>query len=155
VGYAAKALWFLPSFAGISGRVTADDFVAEGDFLMVNISNCRRYAAGEFNLNRNGVLDDGQFEVWIFRGKRWPMLLRHSLAIGLESQDLDPNISFAKTSSVRIETEIPAAYHLDAEPVGETPLACKIQPGALRVLVPRGAPEGLFSRPGRRLASDD
>lgn len=152
LGYGAKVLRFLPSFRGISGRVTVDGRTYEGDFLMVNISNCRRYGAGEFNLNKGAVLDDGLFEVWIFRGKSWPMLLRYTLAVGLDSQDYDPNIEVATGSTVHVETDEPAPYHLDAEPAGRTPMSCRIQPGALRVLVPQTSPPGLFQRPGQPLS---
>ncbi len=148
LGYAAKVAWLLPTFKGISGQVTVDDQVVSGDFLMVNISNCRRYATGEFNLNRAGVLDDGLFEVWIFRGRSWPMLVRYSIVVGLDGQSFDPNIERIRASRVTIETETPAPFHVDAEPAGSTPLACTIQPGALRILVPQTAPVGLFENPG-------
>ena len=148
VGYAAKVAWLIPTFKGISGQVTVDDRVVSGDFLMVNVSNCRRYGAGDFNLNRGGVLDDGLFEVLILRGRSWPMLLRYSIMIGLGGHAFDPNIERIQARRVNIETVSPAPYHLDAEPAGLTPLACAIQPGALRILVPNTAPAGLFEKPG-------
>ncbi len=151
LGYAAKAAWFLPTFKGISGQVVVDEQVFSGDFLMVNVSNSRRYAAGDFNLNRGGVLDDGLFEVWIFRGRRWPMLLRYSIVVGLDGQSFDPNIERVQGKHVRIETNAPAPFHLDAEPGGSTPLDCTIQPGALRILVPAATQKGLFVEPGTPL----
>jgi diacylglycerol kinase (ATP) len=153
LGYAAKAAWFLPAFKGISGSVSVDGQDYTGDFLMVNISNCRRYAAGEFNLNRAGVLDDGLFEVWIFRGKSWPMLLRYSIVIGLDGQSFDPNIERIQAKHVRIETDVPTPFHLDAEPSGSTPLTCTIEPGALRILVPSTTPKGLFEQAGTPLSA--
>lgn len=148
LGYATKALWFLPNFSGITGRITVDEHELEGDFLMVNVSNCRHYASGDFVLNRQATLDDGEFEVWIFRGKQWPMLLRYSLVVGMDSHELDPNIEVFQASRVQIETDEAAPYHLDAEPAGQTPLAVAIQPGALRVLVPQKTPHGLFAQAG-------
>ena len=148
VGYAAKFLFFLPSFTGIHGRVTVDDQVVEGDFLQVMVSNCQRYAGGEFILNRRGQLDDGLFEVWIVRGKRWPMLVRYTIEVALDSHDLDPNIDVLAGTRVVVETDEPAPYHLDAEPAGKTPLACTLQPGALRILAPATTPTPLFKRAG-------
>jgi len=153
LGYAVKAAWFLPAFKGISGRVIVDGVEYGGDFLMVNVSNCRRYAAGEFSLNRGGVLDDGLFEVWIFRGKSWPMLVRYSIVIGLDGQSFDPNIERIQAKHVRIETDTPTPFHLDAEPGGLTPLACTIAPGALRILVPEMTPKGLFGQLGTPLSA--
>lgn len=151
LGYAAKALWFLPSFSGISGKITIDDQTLEGDFLMVNVSNCRHFASGDFTLNRQAKLDDGSFEVWVFRGQSWPMLLRYSIAVGLDSHDLDPNIEVFLASRVSIETDDAAPYHLDAEPAGHTPFTVEVQPRALRVLVPQMTPDGLFCQPGQSL----
>jgi diacylglycerol kinase (ATP) len=148
VGYAAKFLFFLPNFKGIHGQVTVDDRTLSGDFLMVMVSNCQRYAGGEFVLNRRGQLDDGLFEVWIVRGKRWPMLARYTIEVALDSHDLDPNILVLAGKRVLVETDTPAPYHLDAEPAGNTPLACTIQPGALRVLAPAETPTPLFKHHG-------
>ena len=153
VGYAAKVLFFLPSFRGIQGRVIVDDQEVHGQFLMVNVSNCTRYAGGDFVLNKDGVLDDGFFEVWIFHGRRWPMLFAYTLEVGLETYDSNPNIDVIKGRSVRIDTSAPAAYHLDAEPAGRTPLQATIAHQALRVLVPDVTPRHLFQEPGLPLRS--
>lgn len=148
IGYAAKFLFFLPNFKGIQGRVTVDDETVSGDFLLVMVSNCQRYAGGEFILNRRGQLDDGLFEVWVVRGKRWPMLVRYTLEVALDNYALNPNIAVLTGTRVSVETEMPAPYHLDAEPVGVTPFACTMRPGALRILVPAVTPTPLFKHEG-------
>lgn len=152
VGYAAKFAWFLPSFRGIQGVVTVDGERFEGDFLMVMVSNCQRYAGGEFVLNRQGRLDDGLFEVWIVRGKRWPTLVRYTIEVALDTHEVNPNIHVIAARDVQVETSTPAPYHLDAEPAGTTPMRCEIRPAALHVLVPQELPARLFHRPGSALA---
>lgn len=47
-----------------------------------------------------------------------------------------------------METERPIPVHTDGDPAGETPIHCIIVPEALRLLVPRSAPHGLFRQPG-------
>lgn len=151
-GYAAKALFFLPSFQGLRATVVVDDQVVEGDFLLVNVSNCRMFAGGELRLNDGALLDDGLFEVWLFRGKRWPTILRYTVEIGFESHRDDPNVQVFRGRYVAVKTEPSTPFHLDGEPVGDTPFACTLLPRALRLLVPDCAPADLFQQPGTPLA---
>lgn len=146
-GYAAKALFFLPTFQGIKARVTIDDRPSiTDDFLLITISNCRLFGGGEFKLNPNGVLDDGLFEVFLFRGGDWPTLelMRYILEVGLENHVNNRNVDMIRGRKIIITALPPTAYHVDAEPSGQTPLTCHMHRQALRLLVPPTAPEGLF-----------
>lgn len=146
-GYAAKALFFLPGFNGIRATVTIDDHLSiTDDFLLITISNCRLFGGGEFTLNATGVLDDGLFEIWLFRGGDWPTLevMRYILEVGLENHVNNPNVDLIRGRKVKITATPPTAFHVDAEPAGQTPFTCHIQPRALRLLVPPTAPKDLF-----------
>ena len=147
-GYAAKALYFLPRFEGISASVTTDDRIIEGEFLLINVSNCRKFAGGEVRLNRGGVLDDGVFELWLFRGKRWPTVISYALEIGLGQHGRHPKVDVIRTRYVAVHTSPPTHFHLDGEPVAHTPFACELLPRSLRILVPDTTPDGLFTHPG-------
>jgi diacylglycerol kinase (ATP) len=148
-GYAAKGLLFLPGFTGMQGTITIDEKSYTGDFLLINISNCRLFGGGEFVLNAEGVLDDGQFEVWIFRGSEWPTLrlMRYILEMSLENHADDPKVERVFGRSIRITAEPPIGFHADGEPLGRTPLATVIHPRALRLVVPPSAPADLFRHP--------
>lgn len=146
-GYAAKALFFLPGFAGIHATITIDDRPPITDeFLLINISNCRLFGGGEFTLNATGLLDDGLFEVWLFRGGDWPTLelMRYILEVGLENHVNNPRVDLIRAKKVTVTAVPPTAFHVDAEPSGKTPFTCQIHPQALRLLVPQTAPDGLF-----------
>ncbi len=148
-GYATKALLALPAFSGVQATVTVDDQTVSDDFLLINVSNCRMFAGGELRLNTYGVLDDGLFEVWLFRGHDWPDVLRYTAAIGLEQHARDPKVQKIRGRRVSITTSTEAPYHLDGEPAGVTPFTCEIKPGVLRLLVPNTAPSHLFCKPGQ------
>lgn len=150
-GYLARALFFVPQFRGFHAHVSVDDREIDGDFLMVNISNCRMWMGGELRLNRNAVLDDGLFEVWLFRGQNWPRLLSYGIEIGLENHVKNEDVTVLRGKSVTIRTDAPMPYHLDGEPADDTPLSVTLCPGALRILVPNTVPPGLFSAPGTPL----
>jgi len=40
---------------------------------------------------------------------------------------------------LRVDALVPLPTHVDGEPVGVTPLVVTLEPGALRLRVPRGA----------------
>ncbi|MFN8422779.1 MAG: hypothetical protein U0470_05050 [Anaerolineae bacterium] len=47
-------------------------------------------------------------------------------------------------ASLIVASRPPLHVHLDAEPWGTTPVRISVRRGALRLLVPAGAPDGLF-----------
>ena len=148
-GYGAKALWSLPSFPGMRARVRVDDETVEGEFVMVNVSNCQLYAGGQVRLNTQGRLDDGLFEVWLFPGRRWTDFAAYVLEVWRARHVRDPRVRLIVGRSVVVSTEPALPYHLDGEPAGVTPFACQIRPGALCILAPATAQTAdLFGMPG-------
>lgn len=147
-GYLFKALLTLPEFPGMRATIAVDDRTIEGEFVLVTATNCRMFAGGELALNQQGVLDDGLMEVWCFRGEEWPEIVRYTVEVGLNTHTDDPNIEILTGSAVSIVTEPSMPYHVDGEPVGDTPLQFVVEPRALRLLVPDTAPSDLFQSPG-------
>lgn len=146
--YAAKALFVLPQFRGVEATVRVDDETVEGEFVLLNVSNCRMFAGGELLLNREAVLDDGCFEVWLFEGRDWPQVVSYILDIR-NAHHLDhPQVKSLRGQRMAIHTTPPIDYHLDGEPGGVTDLTTVLEPQALRILVPDSAPPDLFGQPG-------
>jgi diacylglycerol kinase (ATP) len=154
--YAAKGLLHLPGFSGTHARVTVDaqmegEQTIEDEFLLICICNCQWWAGGELHLNSGAVLDDGFFELWLFRGHDWPQLLPYALAISQQRHLELPGVTRFVARSVQVESQTPIPFHLDGEPCGETPFTCTIQPSTLRLLVPASAPTDLFVNAGEML----
>lgn len=155
-GYFARALAFLPQFHGVRATITvnaqsANEQTIEDDYLLINVSNCRMWLGGELRLNQNAVLDDGLFELWLFRGKHWPRLFNYGLEITREEHLNNPDVSVIQCQSVNITTQPTMPYHLDGEPIDQTPFATTLHRGALLLLVPDTVPNGLFTLPGQPL----
>lgn len=150
-GYFAQSLLILPRYTTMAARVEVDDRIIRGDFLMVTVTNCRLYAGGELLLSPAALLDDGQFEVWFFRGRGIPAAMQSAVKVALGRHIHDPQITMVTGRRIRLTTREPAPFHCDGDPAGETPFSCELVPGALRLLVPDTAPSGLFHRPGQRL----
>ncbi len=149
LGYGAKALWSLPGFPGMRARVQVDEQAVEGEFVMVNVSNCQLYAGGQVRLNTQGRLDDGLFEVWLFPGRHWLDFAGYVPKLWLAQHVRDPRVQRLAGRSVTVSTQPVLPYHLDGEPAGATPLGCTLRPGALRILAP-ATPQtvDLFGVPG-------
>ena len=150
-GYVAKAAVPFVFYQGVDMRITVDATVVEGPVLTAMICNSRTYAGGLYNLNPQGVLDDGQMEVWIFRGRFAPEMFVHSLWIVAQRHHDQRHIIKLTGSHVTVEASTPQPYHLDGELHRATPFTCMLKPRALRLLVPSGAPADLFAHAGAPL----
>jgi diacylglycerol kinase family enzyme len=151
VGYAAQALVLAPQFAPMVARVTVDGKPFEDTYLLVLISNCRKYAGGELLLNPTGALDDGQFEIFLFRGAGAMRTAAYAWQLWRGAHMHNEDVVVLRGREVIVETERPIPVHTDGDPAGETPIQCVMVPDALRLLVPRSAPHGLFRQPGLAL----
>jgi len=151
-GYVMKATLPFLTFVGTAARVSVDDRTEEGDFMSITVCNSRLFAGGMYNLNPHGVLDDGEFETWIFRGRFAPRMVVHSLAIAAQQHGRRPDVYCLRGRHIIIEPAKPQAFHLDGEVNYSTPITCAVNPLALRMLVPVTAPDDLFCRGGESLA---
>ena len=75
-------------------------------------------------------------------------MLMHSACIMAGCHTARAGITRLSGRHVIIETERPQSFHLDGELNRATPITCTVEPGALRILSPQGAPTDLFERPG-------
>jgi diacylglycerol kinase (ATP) len=82
-------------------------------------------------------LDDGKFDVRIFRGFSKPELLRHLAGIAFGRYRYAPHVSTYRAQSVRVTSHRPLPCRADSRDLGTTPLEISIRPRALCVIVPR------------------
>lgn len=148
VGYVAQAFALMPDFPPMEATVEVDEVLFHDTFLLTLVSNCRRFAGGEVVLNPKATLDDGVFEVFLFRGHGMARAVRYLWQVWRGSQATNPDIVCVRGRRVVVRTAREMPVHTDGDPAGRTPIACHIEPGALRLLVPRTAPKGLFKQPG-------
>jgi YegS/Rv2252/BmrU family lipid kinase len=144
-GYGLRAVWHALHYRGTPMTIELDDQPPRRDrALMVLISNIQLYA-GIVRPSREACVDDGWLDVCIFKGTSFAYTARHfiSIAAGLSAQD--PQLINLRGRRIRISARQPAAVHVDAEPMGSTPIEVQVAPRALRVIVPQTAPAALFS----------
>ncbi|MFQ5399067.1 MAG: diacylglycerol/lipid kinase family protein [Anaerolineae bacterium] len=148
LGYILQALTLFPQMPPMKVSVTVDGRRYDDHCLLVVVTNCRRYAGGLLELNPQGLLDDGRFEVWMFRGQGVKETAHHFLQVKLGRHLADDRIVMVSGREVRVETDPVLPCQSDGDDAGTTPLHCVVEPLALRVLIPATAPVDIFALPG-------
>lgn len=150
-GYALQGLAVAPYAPVFPAAVEVDGRIYEDNYVLVLISNCRRYAGGELLLSPQAQLDDGLFEVWLFRGEHVARIFRYLPEIMLGRHFEDGGLTLVNGRHVTIHTDQPIPAQTDGDRAGHSPLTVTLQPNALRLLVPDTAQADLFSQPGEEI----
>jgi YegS/Rv2252/BmrU family lipid kinase len=144
-GYGLRALWYALRYRGTPMTIELDDQPPRSDrAVMVLISNIQLYA-GIVRPTPEARLDDGLLDVCIFRGTSFAYTARHFASIALGWSAYNPQLISCRGRHIRLSAQQPTAVHVDAEPIGVTPIEVEVVPRALHVIVPPTAPATLFA----------
>ena len=142
-GHAAsvpRTIWVALRYRPARMRIELDDGAVETRALMVTASNGPYVGLG-MTVAPEARLDDGRFDVRVFRGfSKWE-LLRHLASIAFGRRRYEPQVATYRSSAVRISSARPLPARADSEDLGSTPVTFRTLPGALHVVVP-GRPSG-------------
>ncbi|HTP08804.1 MAG TPA: diacylglycerol kinase family protein [Anaerolineae bacterium] len=144
-GYGLRAVWYALRYRGTPMTIEIDDQPPRHDrAVMVLISNIQLYA-GIVRPSPTARVDDGLLDVCIFKGNSFAYTAWHFGSIALRRSAHNPELIQLRGRQIRLNARQPTAVHVDAEPIGVTPIDVHIAPRALRVIVPQVAPAALFS----------
>jgi len=124
-------------------RVTMDGRTRWARVLWVEVCNIPLYAMF-FTIAPTARLDDGLFDVYMFKGYSGLGMIGHLLRILAGHHRTSPIVSWAQARVVTIEGRHPFVVQVDGEPLGTTPMTIRVLPKALNVLLPRTVPSSLF-----------
>jgi diacylglycerol kinase (ATP) len=110
--------------------------VGEGSFVL--IGNGRLYG-GPFPFFKHAVLDDGLFDVVVFKRLGYLEIIKYLQDVVFSSDIRVPEIEYFQTRRLRITSEQDVPLELDGELAGNCPVDFQIEKKALRVLAPRPA----------------
>lgn len=145
--YIIQGVPVVSRFSHITAEVTVDGQSFADDYVLVLVSNCRRYAGGIVTMSADAEMDDGLLEVWLFPGRGMPSMVTHMLNVW-RGDHLDAGgCRLVKGRCITITSESSTPVQTDGDPTGRTPVTLEVQPTALQLLVPPGAPKGLFRLP--------
>jgi diacylglycerol kinase (ATP) len=114
--------------------IELDDQTVTTRALMVTIAN-GAYMGVAMTVAPDARLDDGRFDVRVFRGFSKFELLRHLASIAFGRRRFSPNVSTYRSARVRVKSRKPLPCRADSHDLGTTPLECVSRHAALRVIV--------------------
>jgi diacylglycerol kinase (ATP) len=130
-----RTIWVALRYRPARMRLELDDEAVQTRALMVTVSIGPFTGVG-MTVAPGARLDDGLFDVRVFRGfSKWE-LLRHLAAIAFGRRQYAPHVSTYRSATVRISSASPLPARADGIDLGTTPVTFDTLPGALRVVVP-------------------
>ena len=143
LGYVMQSFKAMQQYPNIRAKINVDGRVFEDEYVLITLSNCRMYG-GEVLLNPTGVLNDGIFEVWLFRGKGMHQLFQYAIETKFVKHIENEDVIMVQGREISVETDPIIGCHTDGDPAGHSPLVCEVKPGAIRMLVPSTTPTDMF-----------
>jgi diacylglycerol kinase (ATP) len=137
-------LWVMVRYHPARMRVRLDDQEVATRALMVTVAN-GPYTGLGFTVAPSARLNDGKFDVGVFRGFSKLELLRHLHSIAFGKRRFSPRVSTYRSSRVTIQSVHPLPARADAHDLGTTPVTFEVRPQALRIVVPaaQGIPQAI------------
>ena len=107
--------------------------IDEGSFVL--IGNGRLYG-GPFPFFKHAVIDDGLFDVVVFKRLGYLEIIKYLQDVVFSSDIRVPEIEYFQTRHLRVTSDQDVPVELDGELVGQCPVEFRVQEKALRVLAP-------------------
>jgi diacylglycerol kinase (ATP) len=137
--YGARAVF---TFRGQRARLDVDGQRHRTRLLLALASNAQLYG-GLVRISPGAKVDDGLLDVAVFRGTGVWRTAWHLLRVFLGWHLNAVDVEHYRARNISIQApRMPV--HVDAEPIGVTPVRISIRPQAVRVLVPQTANRLLF-----------
>jgi diacylglycerol kinase (ATP) len=134
-----RTAWVAVRYRPARMTIQLDDRRIATRALMITVSN-GPYTGAAMTVAPDARLDDGEFDVRVFRHFSKPRLLRHLVSIAFGRYRYAPEVETYRSTSVRIESARPLPARADSRDLGTTPVEFRVRPHALRVVVaPRAA----------------
>ena len=115
-------------------RIESENAVTqEGSFVLVG--NGRLYG-GPFPFFKQAVIDDGLFDVLVFKRLNYLEIVRYMQDVIFSSQITSPEVEYFQTTSLRVTSESAVPVEIDGELIGNCPVDFQINHHGLRVLAP-------------------
>jgi diacylglycerol kinase (ATP) len=135
-----RTVWAAIRYRPARMRIELDDEVIETRALMVTTS-IGPYVGLAMTVAPAARLDDGKFDVSVFRRFSKLELLRHLASIAFGRRRYQPQVRRYRSASVRIASVHPLPARADMHDLGSTPVEFRTRPRALSVVAPQSRPD--------------
>jgi diacylglycerol kinase family enzyme len=134
-----RAVWVAIRYRPARMRIELDAGLVKTRALMVTVAN-GPYTGLGMTVAPDARVDDGRFDVRVFRHFSKAELLRHLFSIAFGRRAYSPHIATYRSARVRIDSSSPLPCRADSNDLGTTPVEFVIRPRALRVVLPPSGP---------------
>ena len=132
-----RTVWVALRYRPARMEIHLDDAVLRTRALMVVVAN-GPYTGLALTVAPQARLDDGRFDVVVFRRFSKLRLLRHLAGIAFgRRRPAPPETEVRRSTRVEIRSAHPLPARADSHDLGLTPVEMRVRPAALRVVVPR------------------
>jgi YegS/Rv2252/BmrU family lipid kinase len=148
LGYAAwilSGLMVTFDFMGTRATIRTDNQLVRQRVLLAVVSNGQLYGR-IWRMAPEAKMDDGLLDAAIMTGHGWPSTFKHLAGLTFGQHVKDPDFHLYRTKMLSLSAREALPVHVDAEPVGVTPVEIQVAPQALNVIVPQNTKERLFER---------
>ena len=130
-----RTIWVALRYRPARMHLDLDQEIVRTRALMVTVS-IGPYTGAGMTVAPGARLDDGLFDIRVFRGfSKWE-LIRHLASIAFGRRRYAPHVSTYRSAAVRVSSAHPLPARADGIDLGTTPVTFDTLPGALRVVVP-------------------
>jgi YegS/Rv2252/BmrU family lipid kinase len=156
--YTATAAWSAGLWRGINLNVEVEGHQISGHFLLALMTNIHLYAGGLLTLSPDALLDDGQMDLWLFKGENVADTVKVAIDLLTGGYRDSDKTSYFQFRNLKITSESHLYAQVDGEPDGASPgtddgkpgseqslVTARVLPRALKVLAPAETPRVLFS----------
>ncbi|MEO8970436.1 MAG: diacylglycerol kinase family protein [Ktedonobacteraceae bacterium] len=144
VGYLLASFWLSFGYDSFAVYAKIGEQEVKTRALQIVIGNTQLYG-GAVKFTWQAQCDDGLLDVCIVRKRSKFRRIFIVLDFLLRRKQRSQWVSYDKSASVVLQTRKPVAMQIDGDSCGNTPATFAIAPHALKVIVPRRAPDGLFT----------
>jgi YegS/Rv2252/BmrU family lipid kinase len=130
-----RTIWVAIRFRPARMRIELDDRTLQTRALMVTASN-GPYAGVGLAIAPDAKLDDGLFDVGVYRRFSKVELLRHLASIAFGRRKYTPQLETFRSARVRVSSARPLPCRADSQDLGTTPVEFVTRARALRVVAP-------------------
>jgi diacylglycerol kinase (ATP) len=130
-----RTVWVAIRYRPARMAIDLEDRQIRTRALMITVSN-GPYAGAGMTVAPGARLDDGRFDVRVFRRFSKTRLLRHLVSIAFGRHRYAPEVDTYRSRFVRVESARPLPARADSRDLGTTPVEFVTRPGALLVVVP-------------------
>jgi diacylglycerol kinase (ATP) len=150
-----RTIWVALRYRPARMTIELEDRRIRTRALMVTVSN-GPYTGAAMTVAPDARLDDGKFDVRVFRRFSRMRLLRHLVSIAFGRYRYAPEAETYRSRFVRITSASPLPARADSHDLGTTPVELVTRPHVLRVVAPArggaGARGGADAGPGSALS---